>query len=219
MPDDRRTTMLARRRPAGTRSTASESRPAPLLEVDDVTMRFGGVTALDGVTFHINDGRDLRAHRPQRRRQDHLLQRDDRRLPADRGRGPLRRASRSASCKRFQITKLGHRPDVPEHPAVPEHDGAGERDGRRRRPPPHRRGLGAAAAAASTTREEAEGQRAGAASCSSSWASASGPTSWPATCPTATSAGSRSPARWPPTRSCSASTSRPPASTRPRRRG
>ena len=43
-----------------------------------------------------------------------------------------------------------------------------------------------------------------------------GPTIRPATCPTATSAGSRSPARCAPIRCCSASTSRPPASTRAR---
>ncbi len=28
----------------------------PLLEVDDITLRFGGVTAIDGVSFHVNDG-------------------------------------------------------------------------------------------------------------------------------------------------------------------
>src|SRR6476646_2337736 len=30
-----------------------------MLEVDDVTLRFGGVTALDGVSFHINTGEIL----------------------------------------------------------------------------------------------------------------------------------------------------------------
>ena len=40
----------------------------------------------------------------------------------------------------------------------------------------------------------------------------------PATCPTASSGGWRSPGRWPPSRACSAWTSRPPASTRRRRR-
>ena len=33
--------------------------PGKLLEVDDVTLRFGGVTALDGVSFHINTGEIL----------------------------------------------------------------------------------------------------------------------------------------------------------------
>lgn len=33
--------------------------PEKLLEIDDVTLRFGGVTALDGVSFHINSGEIL----------------------------------------------------------------------------------------------------------------------------------------------------------------
>ena len=33
--------------------------PGKMLEVDDVTLRFGGVTALDGVSFHINTGEIL----------------------------------------------------------------------------------------------------------------------------------------------------------------
>ena len=39
-------------------------------------------------------GRDPRPDRSQRRRQDHLLQRDDRRLPGDQRPGPVRRARR-----------------------------------------------------------------------------------------------------------------------------
>ena len=51
-------------------------------------------------------GRDPRAHRAQRRRQDHVLQRDDRRLPAHLRRGPLRRGA-ARRRKRFAITRLG----------------------------------------------------------------------------------------------------------------
>jgi ABC-type uncharacterized transport system ATPase subunit len=47
--------------------------------------------------------------------------------------------------------------------------------------------------------------------CSTTWASASTPTSRRATCPTATSAVWRSPARWPPSQSCWRWTNRPPA--------
>jgi ABC-type branched-subunit amino acid transport system ATPase component len=39
-------------------STATDTRKA-LLEVDDVTIKFGGVTALDGVTFDIKEGEIL----------------------------------------------------------------------------------------------------------------------------------------------------------------
>jgi branched-chain amino acid transport system ATP-binding protein len=34
---------------------SSQSGP-PLLEVEDITLRFGGVTAIDGVGFHVNEG-------------------------------------------------------------------------------------------------------------------------------------------------------------------
>ena len=33
--------------------------PTRILEIDDVTLRFGGVVALDGVSFHINEGEIL----------------------------------------------------------------------------------------------------------------------------------------------------------------
>jgi branched-chain amino acid transport system ATP-binding protein len=50
--DDARTTADV----AATTATAERKR---LLEVDDVTLRFGGVTALDQVAFHINEGEIL----------------------------------------------------------------------------------------------------------------------------------------------------------------
>ena len=50
------------------------------------TMRFGGLTALQRRRLHVEPGRDLRADRAERRRQDHRVQRAHRRLPADRGR-------------------------------------------------------------------------------------------------------------------------------------
>jgi len=62
---------------------------------------------------------------------------------------------------------------------------------------------------ASATRRRASG--AGPSNCSSTWASCSTPTSRPARCPMATSAGWRSRARSRRTRSCWRSTNRPPA--------
>ena len=110
------------------------------------------------------------------------------------------------------ITGARHRPHVPEHPALPDDDRARERDGRHALP---------AAAAASCRLDPAHArpapggargprQGARAARASSAWRGGSTRSS-PATCPTATSAGSRSRGRWPPTRSCCCSTSRPPA--------
>ena len=60
------------------------------------------------------------------------------------------------------------------------------------------------------------GDRAGAAAGSTASTCCRAPTTRPARCPTATSAGSRSRAPCAPTRCCSASTSRPPGSTRAR---
>jgi len=40
-------------------STAPEASPAPLLEIRDVALRFGGIVALDGVSFTIEEGQIL----------------------------------------------------------------------------------------------------------------------------------------------------------------
>ena len=45
-----------------------------LLAVRGLTIRFGGVTALDNVSFEVAPRRDLRPDRPERRRQDDALQ-------------------------------------------------------------------------------------------------------------------------------------------------
>ena len=45
-----------------------------ILELENVTMQFGGVVAVDSLTHACGQGRDRSAHRPQRRRQDHGLQ-------------------------------------------------------------------------------------------------------------------------------------------------
>ena len=60
-------------------------------------------------------------------------------------------------------------------------------------------------------RDESGGRGPGRRSCSTSSGSVTPPTTWPATSRTATSVGWRSPGRWPPTRSSSCWTSRRPA--------
>ena len=64
-----------------------------MIEIEDLTVRFGGVTPLDHMTIDFDDGH-LRADRPQRRRQDHVLQRAER----------LRASRRAAACTRSART-------------------------------------------------------------------------------------------------------------------
>ncbi len=59
-------------------------RVAPLIEVEHLTMRFGGLVAVDDVSFTARPREITRDHRPQRRGQDHGLQLHHRVLQADR---------------------------------------------------------------------------------------------------------------------------------------
>ena len=219
-------------------------RTEALLEVDHVTLRFGGVVALNDVSFAIYEGEILGLIGPNGAGKTTCFNAMT---------GVYKPTSGEIRFDGQPITgtqaapdhPARHRPDVPEHPAVPRDDRAGERHGRRRRPPQDQRARRAVPAYRVKAEEDelptrqlprrssrlrqdlrhlpararGAGRPAeGAWSCCASSASPTGPTSWRATCPTATSAGSRSPGRWPPSRSCSAWTSRPPASTRRRRR-
>ena len=72
--------------------------------------------------------------RTERRREDHVLQRDHRPLPGDRGHG----LPRGQGHHRRQAPPAGGDgagPDVPEHPAVQPDDRRGERDGGDALPP------------------------------------------------------------------------------------
>ena len=71
------------------------------LEVDDLSLRFGGLTVLDGVSFAVRAGRAVRADRPQRRRQDQRAQLHQRHL-SRRGAHPLprRRHLRPVAARR-----------------------------------------------------------------------------------------------------------------------
>ena len=110
------------------------------------------------------------------------------------------------------------RPHVPEHPPVLRHDGAGKPAGRAAQPADARLGLhrcsACSASPAIAQRRDAPRSRRRAHWLEQHRPASTAPTIRPATCPTARSAGSRSRAPCAPTRCCSASTSRPPASIR-----
>ena len=53
-----------------------------ILELENVTMQFGGVVAVDSLSMHVDKGEIVGPHRPQRRGQDHGLQRGHRRIRA-----------------------------------------------------------------------------------------------------------------------------------------
>ena len=116
---------------------------------------------------------DLRPDRPQRRRQDHLLQRHHRPLHARlrqlRARRQALQAERGARGRQGR-----HRAHLPEHPPVRRDDGARERDGR---PPrahplgPDRRGVPHRRASRPRKRRSPRARR----SCSTTSASAGSP--------------------------------------------
>ena len=79
---------------------------APLLETQDLSMRFGGVRAVRHVNFTLGRGRVALPHRPKWRRQEHLLQDADRTTQAD----PRRRSCSAAGTFQrhaHEIARLG----------------------------------------------------------------------------------------------------------------
>ena len=113
------------------------------LEVAGLTKSFGGVHAVRGVTFAVAAGRDAGADRPERRRQDHLLQHAERPDPPGCGAGPAARPRhrRPGAAPGLAARR---RPHLPDHRDLRLHDGAGERaDGAAVASPPARRLLAA----------------------------------------------------------------------------
>ena len=62
-----------------------------VLAVRDLKKSFGGIVAVDGVSFDVNGGRNSRHHRPERQRQVDLVQLHPRTAAAERGRCASRR--------------------------------------------------------------------------------------------------------------------------------
>ena len=151
-------------------------------------------------------GRDQRADRPQRLRQDDAVQRDHRLRAHPAGRGSLRRRRDHQRAARPRV-QARDRTHVPAHAAVHPPVRAGEHA--RRHP-----AQGELAARGAAPRGVGRARSAARWSCWSSSGSRGSPTSRRATCPTASASCSSSPRCWSPTRRSCCSTSPPAASTR-----
>ena len=104
---------------------------APMLEVEEVSKHFRGLKAVARASLRVERGRDRRAHRPERRRQDDALQ-------------PDRRASIGPTAARIRLRghatrrpaprpglRGRHRPHLPDRQALRRPLGARQRDCRR----------------------------------------------------------------------------------------
>ncbi len=133
----------SRRRPTrkpSTYPTSSRSRTvaapvewserALVLDVKNLTKSFGGLVAVNDVSFHVRRGRDPRDHRPERRRQDDALQPHHRPDQAGLGSGGARGRGHHRGGA-VAARQAGHRPLVPADEPVLGAVVAHERDARR----------------------------------------------------------------------------------------
>ena len=147
--------------------------------------------------------------RPERGRQDDVLQRAHRSVSGHRGhRVPERQGRHADQAAHPGVDGPG--PDLPEHPVVQPDDGRGERHGGDA-PAPQGRGHLHHPPAARPAPGGAGGPRHRPRAARVRRHPATPRANWPATSPTATSAGWRSPGPWRCGPRCCCSTSRPPA--------
>ena len=86
---------------------ADRAMSEPVLRTDGLTKRFGGLTAVDNLSFSLAGLAAARHHRPERRRQDHLLQSDFRPAAAGCRAAYSSAASDITGLAPHQISRLG----------------------------------------------------------------------------------------------------------------
>ena len=171
-----------------------------LLELDRVTMQFGGITALDDVTVHVDTGEIIGLIGPNGAGKTTVFNVVTGVYQPTLGRRPLQRRSRSPARSATRSRRAGIARTFQNIRLFPRDDRARERDGRRRRARAHVSVPGALAppSADAEPRRSATPRHARW-SCSSSWASRrQADECAPQPALRRSSAGSRSPAPWPP---------------------
>ena len=107
---------------------ASRAAGVPLLQADGVTMRFGGLVAVNNVSVTVNEGEIVGLIGPNGAGKTTFFNcLTGLYKPTERP-GPPVRCRAAAQAPGSRQGRYGAH--VPEHPAVPQHDGAGERHGR-----------------------------------------------------------------------------------------
>ena len=96
-----------------------------LFQAEDISVRFGGIRAVDSVSFDVRAGRGVLHHRPERRRKDHDLQPDQPYLQLDIRQADLRGQGIHPHAG-LADRRPGDRANLPEYRAVPERDPAAE---------------------------------------------------------------------------------------------
>ena len=185
------------------RQLAGEAPPPPVLRTEGLTVRFGGLTALNNVNFEVQRGEIRAIIGPNGAGKSTFFNCLTGVLRPTVGAHPVQRRGHHRAAAQPHLAE-GHRPLLPDHQHPAQRHHARERAHRRpvaaarlehADPPPrlprhHRQGEGGAGGGRPARPR---------------------PTSWPPTSRTASSATSRSASRSPPSRSSCASTSRRPA--------
>ena len=112
-------------------------RQQPALRVSGVSKRFGGLVAVDDMSFELARERGAGPDRAERLRQDHDAEPDFRRAEAERRRRSGSYGDDISAAPANEIADKRRRPHVPDRAHAAGADGAGERRRRRRvRPQP-----------------------------------------------------------------------------------